>query len=88
MNEEQKWNKTTAATKTVIYLHVTDITQQSGIFFGDHVKFNTGFQIIYLFIAFNIKPRLPFWVRNNALNEFPLLYFYIAIKSMFLLQFL
>ncbi len=66
MNQEHKWNKTTAA--TILYLNVTDITQQSGIFFEDHVKFNTGFQIIDLLTVFNIKPRLPFWVRNNALN--------------------
>ncbi len=63
---EQKWNKTTAA--TILYLNVTDITQQSGTFFGDNVKFNTGFDIIYLLTVFNIKPILHFWVRNNALN--------------------
>ena len=48
--------------------NVTDITQQSGMFSVDHVKFNTGFQIMYLLTVFNIKPRLPFLVRNNALN--------------------
>ena len=44
---------------------------QSGIFFGDHVEFNTGFLIIYLLTVFNIKPILPFWVRNYALSELP-----------------
>ena len=34
------------------------------------MTFSTGFQIIYLFTVFNIKPIIPFWVRNNALNEF------------------
>ena len=32
------------------------------------MKFNTGFLIIDLLTVFSIKPRLPFLVRNNALN--------------------
>ena len=55
----------------LLYLNVTDITQQSGTFFDDNVKFNTGstcFEIIYLLTVFNIEPILHFWVRNNAIN--------------------
>ena len=46
----------------LVYLNVTDITQQSGTFFGDNMKFNTGFEKNYLLTVFNIKPILHFWV--------------------------
>ena len=67
MNNEQNGTKPQLLQKP-LYLNVTDITQQSGTFFGDNVKFNIGFEIIYLLTVFNIKPLLHFWVRNNAIN--------------------
>ena len=65
MNNEQKRNKITAAT-TFLYLNVMDITQQSGIFFGDNVKFNKGFEIIYLLTVLNITPILHFFGKKQC----------------------
>ena len=66
-NQEQKCNKTTAAIETFAS-KMSRPLHGKVVYFSDHVKFNTGFLIIYLLTVFNIKPKLPFWVRNNALN--------------------
>ena len=66
-NQEQKCNKTTAAIETSVS-KMSQTLHGKVEYFSDHVRFNTGFLIIYLLTVFNIKPKLPFWVRNNALN--------------------
>ena len=38
-----------------------DITQQIGIYFGDHVAFNYRLSSNFSFESINIKPKLPYW---------------------------
>ena len=58
-NQEQKCNKTTAAIDTFTS-KMSRTLRCKAVYFSDHVKFITGFLIIYLLIVFNIMPRLLF----------------------------